>query len=251
MKVAFVGLSSFLLENNSGGRILLDPYKDSPEHYLGLSFPATLQADLFLVSHPDDDHSNLTAKMLRKRNISDKNDEDELLFPNINIRGTLVKEFNGDLNIAYSFTLDDMRILHLADNAHELNRAQISEIGQVDVVFMSPPKVVGQNFHTANIQKLKPKAVFISHYLPPEQTDENPDRISMQKFIGAKFQQDWIINPHANEKTAETITNMFFEGLKLKDKFEFEQIFSDFIEIEKPNLPQQTKVYLFRKCLGS
>lgn len=250
MKVTFVGLSCFLLEADNGGKILLDPYKDAPEFSLGLKFPENLQADLFFVSHPDDDHSNLTSKMHRKRRDYNDKADDEVLFPSINIKGTLVKEYNGDLNIAFSFAVDGIRFLHLSDNAHELTDSQVEEIGNVDVVFISPPKVPDQQYHVTNIKRLNPRAVFVSHYIPLETDEESPEQETVRESMNSKLTQDWITNPHATGQTIATFTNMFFEGLKLKDNFDFEQVFDSSISVSKDNLSEKTKVYLFRKCLG-
>lgn len=251
MDVTYVGLSCFLLESKLGGRVLVDPYKDTPEYFLGLKFPSNLQADLFFVSHPDDDHSNLYSSLLSKRRPSNEAADDVDLFPGINIKGTLVKEFNGDLNIAYSFTLDDLRILHLADNAHELSEKQLNEIGKVDIVFISPPKVPGTDYYIENIRKLKPKVVFVSHIIPPETDIEFPSRDQVRLSIQQKLYPDLIENPHANDITLEVFTNMFFEGLRLKDSFNFEQVFDSKINIDKSDLSDETKVYFFRKCMGN
>jgi hypothetical protein len=251
MNVSYVGLSCFLLENRVGGRVLVDPYKDTPEYFLGLNFPRDLQADLFFVSHPDDDHSNLYSNLLSKRRPSNEMADDADLFPDINIRGVLVKEFNGDLNIAYSFTLDDLRVVHLADNAHALSDRQLNEIGEVDIVFISPPKVPGTNYYIENIRKLKPKVAFVSHIIPPETDSEFPSKEEVRSSIQQKLYPDLTKNPHANDTTLEVFTNMFFEGLRLKDSFNFEQVFGSKISIDKSDLTNETKVYFFRKCLGS
>ena len=251
MNVTYVGLSCFLLEDKVGGRVLVDPYKDDPEYFLGLKFPRDLQADLFFVSHPDDDHSNLYSSLLGKRRPSNEPAGDVDLFPDINIRGVLVKEFNGDLNIAYAFTLDDLRIIHLADNAHTLSSKQLNEIGEVDIVFISPPKVSGTDYYIENIRKLKPKVVFVSHIIPPETDIEFPTRDQVKSSIQQKLYPNLIKNPHANDTTLEVFTNMFFEGLRLKDSFTFEQVFDSNINIEKSDLSDKTKVYFFRKCMGN
>ncbi len=62
MKIHFIGLSSFLIENNSSYRILIDPFNNAPEWSLGLSFPDTfdgkpLGANIVLMSEPDADHA--------------------------------------------------------------------------------------------------------------------------------------------------------------------------------------------------
>jgi L-ascorbate metabolism protein UlaG (beta-lactamase superfamily) len=61
MKISFLGLSCFLLENKSNSRILIDPFSDDSAHSLGVKFPKKLngkliKSELTLFSHLDTDH---------------------------------------------------------------------------------------------------------------------------------------------------------------------------------------------------
>jgi len=38
MKITSLGLSSFLLENKFGSKILIDPFSDHAEYFLGIKF---------------------------------------------------------------------------------------------------------------------------------------------------------------------------------------------------------------------
>lgn len=250
MKITFVGLSCFFLESSSGSKLLLDPYKDSPKHSLGINFPSNLHADLFLVSHPDDDHSYLTAKMIYKRRDSSQTGKNPNLFPNLNLKGTLVHEFNGDLNIAFSFTIDDIRFLHLADNSHVLTHSQIQEIGPVDIIFISPPKIPNQDTHIQNIKLLKPKIAILSHYIPPKLNDQAPKFSDTLKSL-QQLKNPNITNPNLNDKTIQSFTHMFQYGLDIQHHFpHYQQIFNHTVNIEPNNLPNQTTIYFFRQCLG-
>jgi len=42
MKITFLGLSCFLLENKFKSRILLEPYSDGSKYSLGLKFPSKI-----------------------------------------------------------------------------------------------------------------------------------------------------------------------------------------------------------------
>lgn len=127
MKITSVGLSSFLIENENGESVLLDPYNDNSNFFLGLHFPKYIKADIVLVSHPDEDHSYLRHHMLRQRRPSKEEDPetDVTILPDLHLTGHLVREWNGDINIAYAFTIDGIRLIHLADNSHTLTKRQL------------------------------------------------------------------------------------------------------------------------------
>ncbi|MFC1790300.1 MBL fold metallo-hydrolase [Patescibacteria group bacterium] len=257
MKITFVGLSCFLLESQNGDSLLIDPFSDQPEYYLGLKFPKNLQADLFLVSHPDEDHSYLKSKFIKKRRVEDLKDTQKATkaFPDLNLRGTIVREYNGDLNLAFSFSIDQIRFLHLADNAHLLNQKQLEEIGRIDVLFISPPKSGignGPQTHVKNIKLLNPKLAFPCHYIPPKTKKEVPSREVVQNHLRKKLLQSWVTNPAANEKSVQVLSEVFLQALKLKDFFpNYQNLWSSTFEIEKKSLPQKTRVLVFRECLGS
>lgn len=252
MKITFIGLSCFLIENDQGDKLLIDPYNDSPEFYLGLRFPTDIKADLFLVSHPDEDHSYLKSEWIHKRRASNEHDTSDgvSLFPHLDLKGTLVKEWNGDLNIAWSFTIDGIRFLHLADNSHLLVEDQLKEIGPVDIVFISPPKREG-TFHLENIKLLHPKIVIPSHYIPPSDLSENASRNEVEAYIEKKVLQSWVKNLAANEKSAHTLADMFYFALDMKREYpQSKDILSNVLIINKEDLTDNIKVYVFRKCLG-
>ncbi len=249
MKISFVGLSCFLIENSKGDTLAIDPFYDTPEYSLGPKLPKNFQADLFLVSHPDEDHSQLHHTYIKQqRKSADKDESDGVsMFPEINIKGTLVKEYNGDLNIAWSFSIDGFRILHLADNAHLLTDDQLREIGEVDIVFIPMPKA-GYQTQVQNIKALNPKVVIPSHLVLPGIDDEDPSEEVVKSAISEKVLQDWITNPHANEQTVDNFTQMFFTACNLKVDFPLKQVFTHTLEVEK--LPEQTTVMLIRKSLS-
>jgi L-ascorbate metabolism protein UlaG (beta-lactamase superfamily) len=208
MKVTFLGLSCFLIESKNSSRLLIDPYNDSPQFSLGIKLPDNLQSDLFLVSHPDEDHSCLKSSWTRK--------DFDATFPHFRLTGTLVREFGRDLNIAYAFTIDGVRFLHLADNAWDLTQEQIDEIGPVDILFISPPKVSGSLSYITNIKKLNPRLVILSHHIPPTNVPETPTFDEIKSSLKRIILQDWVTNPHADEETVERIATIFLMDLSLE-----------------------------------
>ena len=165
MKITFVGLSSYLIEDSKGGRLLIDLFRDEPEYSFGLTLPSTLKADIFLASHADADHSNLDEKYTEHfKKTDEKNDVDIKIFPDLDLKGSLVREWNGDLCFAYHFTVDGFRCLHLADNSHPLTNKQISDFGKIDILFISMPKSRSDIVETELdiINKLKPSIIIPS-----------------------------------------------------------------------------------------
>ena len=62
MRITYIGLSCFMIENNAGFRILVDPFNNAPEWSLGLEFPAEFNgqpfgANIVLMTEPDADHA--------------------------------------------------------------------------------------------------------------------------------------------------------------------------------------------------
>lgn len=243
MKITFVGLSSFLIESKSGDRLLLEPYCDSGNFALGIKFPKDLQADVFLVSHPDEDHSYLKHSMLRQKMDSDTQDNqsDTGIFPDFNLKGTLVREYNGDVCIAFSFTINGVRCLHLADNAQLLSDRQLKEIENIDVVFATMPK--GEhNVAVDIINQLNPKVAIPSHYIPVCKGSNEPTFEEVSKEINTLFTADWMTGPHKDsEKTHSVFVTLFENAIGLKKSF------NRYSEIDESHLISQRILYLKKR----
>lgn len=253
MKITFIGLSCFLIESESGDRLLLEPYYDSGDFALGIKFPQDLQADVFLVSHPDEDHSYLRHSMLRQRKNDDAqdNESDTDIFPDFNLKGTLVREYNGDVCIAFSFTIDGIRCLHLADNAHLLSDRQLKEIGNVDVVFATMPK--GEhNVAVDIIKQLNPKIAIPSHYIPVCGDTKEPAHEEIAQDVYAMFTADWMTGPHKeSEKTHSVFVTLFENAIGLKKSFDsYSEVDGISLDVTRDSLPQNTNIKVFRDCVG-
>lgn len=257
MKITFIGLSCFMLENKQGDRLLLEPYYGDSQFGLGIRFPEDLQADVFLVSHPDEDHSFLRHSMLRQRRNSHDQDvhQDVDVFPDFNLRGTFVREWNGDPCIAFSFTIDGMRCIHLADNAHVLSKRQVDEIGEIDVLFVPMPKG-DLRVAVDIIKQLKPKLAIPAHYIPVAVGTESPSHeqiaTEIHELLTAEcFTAGWLKDADSNNHTQKVFVTLFENALKVQESFEdAEEIAETSFEVSVDSLPSQTALRVFRDCIG-
>lgn len=250
MKITHIGLSCFLIENKKGGKLLIDTFSDTPEHSLGLILPKKLTADLFLSSHADSDHANMNEKFATHRKKSnEKDDASRELFPNLDLRGTVAREWNGDLCIAFHFTIDGTRCLHLADNSHPLSKKQLTAIGKVDVLFLPMPKSLSANtnMELKIIRDLKPKIIIPAHTipLPLKQIQQGHDYIS-KKLSRIILTNN--ANPHANQYTVEIFSHMLLAAENLTKHLPTITVRNPNLSIT--NLPQKPTIYYFEKCLA-
>ncbi|MEW6610247.1 MAG: MBL fold metallo-hydrolase [Patescibacteria group bacterium] len=177
MFIHFIGLSCFLIENAQGYRILVDPFSNDPQYSLGPQFPDEFNgkafgANIVLSSEPDADHSYAPGSWLYHAPPTQTHSNP---FPDLNLRGTVIYEWAGDVNIAWHYTVDGVRLAHFADNAHVLTHEQCKEIGHPDVVFLPLPKsdslAPGVLDKTKkNIKLLNPKIVICAHHTVPPGT---------------------------------------------------------------------------------
>ena len=252
MKITYIGLSCFLIENANCDRILVDAYKDDPAHNLGICLPDSIEADLFLSSHPDADHSELRQEWMRKRR--DANEKDASLgvaaFPELNLRGTLVKEYNGDLNIAWAYSIDGMRLLHLADNSHLLTQGQLEEIGQVDIVFLSPPKVAGTDYHLQNAAAIKAGIIIPCHFMPVCNS-KGFDQETEANLLFERMKLHGYQNPNVTAQTARTLVQMYLQAWDMADRYPGSYIIPDFtVDITEDMVKGKQRVFLFTCSMG-
>jgi L-ascorbate metabolism protein UlaG (beta-lactamase superfamily) len=194
MTIHFLGLSCFLIENAKGYRILVDPFSDEAHWGLGPMFPKELKgeplgANLVLVSESDADHSGVPRNLLQNGSPTKPGDNP---FPDLNLRGTIIHEYNGDLNIAWHYTLDGVRLAHFADIAHVLNEQQMSEVGHPDIIFLPMPKADSQDPHVLNrvrenIKLLKPKLVICAHHIVPRDLPSTDEPSTLRAYFRTYF----------------------------------------------------------------
>jgi len=169
MIVKWLGHACFLITSRDGLRVITDPYAVGG----GINYsPIKETADVILVSHGHDDHSNVSAvkgkpEVVRSGGIKTAK--------GIQFRGvaTCHDEVQGGQrgpNTIFCFTIDDIKLCHLGDLGHVLNREQVSEISAVDILFvpvggfftidaLAASQVCGQ---------LGPKVIIPMHFKTPK-----------------------------------------------------------------------------------
>lgn len=165
MIVKWLGHSCFHILGENGRSILMDPFN---EDEVGYPMPK-MDVDIVTISHDHLDHNNVdaagegpdvifgpgeyTSYDMILRGIESYHDEKKG-----KIRGE---------NTIFCFELDGVRVCHLGDLGHVLSKAQIAEIGPVDLLFIP----VGGRFTIDAtkaekvMKQLQPKVTVPMHYL--------------------------------------------------------------------------------------
>jgi L-ascorbate metabolism protein UlaG (beta-lactamase superfamily) len=134
MIITWLGHSCFLLKSDRGLTVLLDPFF---EDSVGYPLPE-IKADVVLISHDHTDHNNASAGGESSEVITGPGGHSKL---GLSIKG--IESYHdrekGRLrgkNTIFCFQMDGINICHLGDLGHILSRAQIDEIGPVDLLFL-------------------------------------------------------------------------------------------------------------------
>jgi len=258
MRISFIGLSSFLIENNQGYRILIDPFNNAPEWSLGVSFPDEFEdkpfgANLVLMSEPDADHAYAPGGWLQE---APPTKPDSNPFPNLNLR--VIYEFNGDLNIAWHYSVDGIRLAHFADNAYLLTQEQLQEMGKPDIIFISPPKEPwNENSIVAirkNIQALSPKIVIWSHHIVPKGMPESDNPEDLRNFFRIFFKDNAATNKaYKGEDSFIELCYILENAIALNKEYSGIVLNDTFLTVESELLTQSSnnpKAILFRSMLA-
>lgn len=181
--VRWFGQSYFQVTASDGTRIVFDPH-------LIVSYPrAVVPADLVLISHPHQDHSQLEAienrekakvivGMKKEGTKFTWNDVDEK-FRDVKI--TSVPLYHDKMmglqrgkNSAFVVEFDGLRFVHLGDLGHELTDAQIKAIGPVDVLMIPIGGIYTINGEEAKkvVAQLKPRRYILPMHYGTKDFDE-------------------------------------------------------------------------------
>jgi L-ascorbate metabolism protein UlaG (beta-lactamase superfamily) len=169
MKVKWLGHACFLITSRDGLRVVTDPYAVGG----GINYsPIKETADVVVVSHDHDDHSNVSAVQGKPEVVkgSGKKTAKGIQFKGIATYHDDSQGKRGGLNTVFCFTIDDIKLCHLGDLGHVLSPEQVTEIGAVDILFVP----VG-GFYTIDApvasqvcDQLKPKIVIPMHFKTPK-----------------------------------------------------------------------------------
>lgn len=163
MKIQWFGHACFLLESETGAKVLTDPFDDS----VGYPMP-DVAVDIVTVSHHHHDH-NYTASIKGEPTIIDG--VGDYSVGNIPIHGYLtyhddvIGEKRGE-NTLYTIDMDGMRICHCGDLGHKLDMVKLHNIMPVDVLMVP----VGGTFTidaaqaSKLVEDIKPRLTIPMHF---------------------------------------------------------------------------------------
>jgi len=162
-KITFYGHSLFVIQSENGIRIGIDPYNERVKSDL-----PDVSADIVIVSHYHYDHSNSNLfkgnpKIIDRAGIYD--------FKGIPINGYLSFHDNNrgasrGNNIIFKFEVDGIKFAHLGDYGSAENEKTLSEIRDLDVIFIPVGGVFTINYKEAVnlIKELKPRIAVPMHF---------------------------------------------------------------------------------------
>ena len=173
MKIQWLGHAAFLITTRDETLILMDPYEAGA--YGGAVGYGRIECSphIVTISHDQHEDHNYTGSLKGKPAILKTPGKDTIKGIEVKRVRTFHDNSGGKErgeNLVTCILADGIRVAHLGDLGHMLTKAQLSEIGEVDVVlipiggtFTLDPKeaadVVGQ---------LKPKIVIPMHYKTPK-----------------------------------------------------------------------------------
>ena len=169
MKIKWLGHSCFLLNAASGLKIITDPYTTTN----GVNYsPIKETADIVTVSHDHFDHNGVSEVSGNPEVVTGDNPG---IYKGIQFKcvNTYHDEKEGSqrgTNAIFCFELDDIKICHLGDLGHRLDKKQIEEIGEVDLLLVPVGGYFTIDAKTASdvCTDLEPSIVIPMHYKTPK-----------------------------------------------------------------------------------
>jgi L-ascorbate metabolism protein UlaG (beta-lactamase superfamily) len=161
MKIRWYGHACFSI----GDFVITDPHDG---HSIGLSAP-TVKGDIILVSHDHYDHN--CVNIVKKSDSKIFDVPGTFTEPGISIAG--IKTYHDDVrgekrgeNIIFKFVINGIRFCHLGDLGHILSKDTISELGEIDILFVPVGNVftLGPSDAWKTSMEINPKIVVPMHY---------------------------------------------------------------------------------------
>lgn len=139
--VEYVGHAAVVIEAADGTRVLIDPYNGSK--WMGYTFPADLEADAVLITHPHYDHDaawNLSAAtpVYREPLTQDIGPVRIIGVEGEHSGGQRFRDRGVEpYNVIWVVDVGGLRLAHTGDNGAPTER-MLDEIGRVDILFTHP-----------------------------------------------------------------------------------------------------------------
>lgn len=169
MQISWNGFSSFEITTKTVGadvRLVTDPYQNST----GLRFPRTLEAEVLLVSHNEEDANNLEAVIGNPYLINLPGEFEVRSVFVFGVAAPLKREEKGKpvSNLIFRIEAEGMRLAHLGALDRELTDEELQKLENIDILMIPvgggrvmDPKVAAQV-----ISQIEPRVVIpMSHFV--------------------------------------------------------------------------------------
>ena len=167
MKITYLGHACFIIETNSGVKILTDPYTK-----VGYELPCGIQADVVLVSHSHFDHNYLAAVQGNPLVIDKAGDFEAF---GVKIRGehSWHDPMQGALrgaNVIFQIEADGITLCHFGDLGEPLDQISKKSAFYADVWLLpiGGTYTIDSEEAWKYIQAYQPKMVIPMHYRPQD-----------------------------------------------------------------------------------
>ncbi len=163
MKITWLGHACFLLENEKGTKLVIDPFNPK----IGYPAPAVF-ADIITKSHEHHDH-NAVDQVKGDFTIVSSTDKQPVKDFTISGLKTYHDQEKGALrgeNKIFKYEADGLTLVHCGDLGHILEDDQIAKLGEVDILFIPVGSVYtidGEKAYNL-VKKINPKITIPMHY---------------------------------------------------------------------------------------
>ena len=193
MQIIWNGLSCFeIITNTSEGEITLvvDPYDNAT----GLRFPRTLEANVVLVSHDEEDANNLSA-IAGNPNVIDMPGEFEIR--NVFMFGVdapLKRDVKGVQvsNVLFRIESEGIHIAHLGSLDRALTDKELQELENIDILMIpvGGGRVLSPKLAAEVIAQLEPRVVIpMTYELPNLKESLQPLSAFLKEMAGVKKEE--------------------------------------------------------------
>ncbi|MCD8209259.1 MAG: MBL fold metallo-hydrolase [Coprobacillus sp.] len=171
----YLGHSSFLLDSESS-TLVIDPYKDGSVP--GLTFPKGIVCDAVVTSHNHDDHNAIDQVLLTGLDIDFT--YEEIPCYHDNQKGAL----RGP-NKIFIFYINGLKIVHLGDLGHALDKETIEKLKGCDVLLapINGHFTLGADAIYDLVCQVEPKITVPMHYYRMEDNSGYPDGGQIETFL--------------------------------------------------------------------
>lgn len=160
-RVDWLGNQAFRITSSIGTLILTDPYAAGTG---GHTLPSPLKPDIILVSHERADANNIDAADNQPTVFRGSMGTGVMNANGIAIRGVATfkdpeKESADGMNIVYSWVMDGMRFCFLGSPVGPLTSGQLSQLGDVDVLFVPVGGSLSPSARENILSQIRPRLI--------------------------------------------------------------------------------------------